>query len=85
MAAVEDEDAQRKGVVAVMYNLRIFKTEGVKKVYTVTDSLPMRHAAVHYCFDSPSLQPAMSVFKLLASGNVRMRFRSHFGKMELLS
>jgi hypothetical protein len=86
MAALEDEDTQRKGIVSVLYNIELAKPEPeypdlLKNSHMINDAVPFRNVAVHYCYDSASLRPAMTLYQLVVSGNIRLRFRAHYGKL----
>lgn len=86
MAALEDEDNQRKGFVAVLYNLHLDKVDDryrelLTNASKINAGLPFRVVAVHYCYSNASLRPALALFKLTCSYNLRLRFRAHFGKM----
>jgi hypothetical protein len=86
MAALEDEDTQRKGMVSVLYNIELGKAEPdypelLKNSHMINDALPFRNVAVHYCYDSASLRPAMTLYQLVVSGNIRLRFRAHYGEL----
>jgi hypothetical protein len=86
MATLEDEDAQRSGVVTVLYTVDLEKVEPgypdvMKYSYFIDAGLPHHSVAFHYCYNKASLRPAMTLFQLVSSGNVRIRFRGHYGKL----
>ena len=81
---MEDEDAQRMGLVMVVYNIGLFHLDEVdpelmKNGSNYTACLPMRFAAVHYCFSDPRLLPAISLARMVVRKNTRLRFRAHYG------
>jgi hypothetical protein len=41
--------------------------------------LPYRNVAVHFCYDNPTIRPALHLLALVASKQTRLRFRAHFG------
>jgi hypothetical protein len=89
MAALEDEDTQRKGMVSILYNIELVTPEPeypelLKNAHMINDAVPFRNVAVHYCYDSASLRPAMTLYQLVVNGNIRLRFRAHYGKKLLL-
>jgi hypothetical protein len=86
MATLEDEDAQRRGVVTVMYTVDLEKAEPgypdvMKYIHFIDAGLPHRNAAFHYCYNKSSLRSAMTLFQLMSSGSIRVRFRGHYGEL----
>ena len=85
MLAVKDIEAQMKGFVSIFYNMDLGEYEAeymeamkrVKKM--LTESLPYRNVAVHYCLNDPGMMRALAVFKMFTGKNHRVRFRTHFG------
>ena len=85
MAAIENLETQLKGFVSIFYNLGVSEYEPayldvmkrVKKA--LNDSLPYYNVAVHYCFNDARLMGALSILKLVAGRDVRLRFRTHYG------
>jgi hypothetical protein len=81
---MDDEDAQKNGIVAVIYNVGQFRREAVALDLTkdwprIMRTLPLRLVGFHYCFDDAALHPAASLAKLVVGTNTRLRFRVHFG------
>ena len=89
MIAVQELEAQVKGFVSIFYNLDICEhepqyMEAMKRVKRVlTDSLPYRNVAVHYCLNDPRMLRALAIFKLVTGKNHRLRFRTHYGMFEI--
>jgi hypothetical protein len=82
---INDEEAQRKGLVLIIYNVGTFRMDEIDSDLMThgvnySASLPMRCVAVHYCFNDPRLLPVSSLFKLFLTKNARLRFRVHSGK-----
>jgi hypothetical protein len=87
MTMLEDEDAQRKGVVMINYNVGIgyyedninsdprYKT----KRANLLGGVPCRPTAVHYCYDDARIRPALAAFQLFLGTYGRLRFRAHYG------
>jgi hypothetical protein len=86
MSLLEDEEAQRKGVVAIFYNVGIDKfasmldsslmRNGTKSM----ESLPLRLTGIHYCYDDARLLPALSISQLVIRRQGRLRLRVHYGE-----
>jgi hypothetical protein len=86
MSGLRDEEAQKKGVVVVNYFLQLdartqaWDTELFRHSRKLTDAMPMRGSAHHFCFDDPKLRPVMGWIQMLIKTHGRLRFRTHFGK-----
>ena len=83
----DDEDAQRKGVVKVFYNVGMGGTSPTmdtdlmfKGAPVLFEAMPFRMVAMHYCYDDPRIRPAMSLLHHVIGRSGRVRFRAHFGK-----
>jgi hypothetical protein len=81
---MDDEDAQKKGVVAVVYSLGPSRMDENDLALTregarIMQTLPVRFASLHYCFDDAMLHPVVSLAKLVVGTSTRLRFRDHFG------
>lgn len=87
MVKTEDQESQRKGIVAVAYYIgenlqwkQISSRLGrAKSVGRALSALPLRIEAIHFCSDSMLLRPLFAVFKMGVSAFTRMRVREHFG------
>lgn len=81
MKLARDMEAQRKGVVFVIYNY----TNTEEKVdwnhldQHVVARFPQYIEAVHYCYTDEALRPFVSGVPLFIPEQVRYRFRSHYG------
>jgi hypothetical protein len=86
MSGMRDEEAQKKGVVIVYYFLdlddgtQVWDTELFLHSRKLTDAIPMRGSAHHFCFNNPKLRPVMGWIQMLIKTHGRVRFRAHFGK-----
>lgn len=85
MAALEDENTQKKGIVNVIYNvdctsinLRMDK-ETFSAGSAFVEALPFRIVAMHFCYNNERLLPIMSFIQLAVGQQNRIRFRAHFG------
>jgi hypothetical protein len=87
MAAVDDEETQKRGVVCVVYNVepksslandpRIYLN-----VYQLLPTLPIRMMGAHYCVQDANLRQFMSSIRVAMSREVRLRSRVHHGSHE---
>jgi hypothetical protein len=83
---LNDEDAQRKGVVGVSYNVGPYSFEQMYDPSLMNNAgklfqrLPIRCVGFHYCFDDMRVLPAVSLLQLIVGTSVRLRFRVHCGK-----
>lgn len=89
MVAIENLETQLKGFVSIFYNVDVAGYDSnymdvmkrVKKM--LNDSLPYYNMAVHYCFNDPKLMGSLSVLRLVAGRDMRLRFRIHYGMSSL--
>jgi hypothetical protein len=88
MAANEDEETQRKGMVGVVVNIgrsRNYNPSSAKKIPVFLGALPSRWASVHYCTDGNLSTETMAALVVLFLGSRdRARFRKHVGTFQLL-
>lgn len=84
MAAMQDEDAQKMGVVYIMYNYVKHKEEVdfQREIHLLRCALPQRTHAAHYCYDDPTLRPFVAGIRLFIDPYSRFRLRPHSGSME---
>jgi hypothetical protein len=84
MAALEDEQAQRKGVVGILYNIQDSKfissmssenRDRSKAMY----ALPFRGTAIHYCYGDARILPAIQLVQQIVGLQGRIRFLAHYG------
>lgn len=88
MAAADDVETQKKGVVAVVY--AVGKSHGAKygsgstwKGSKLISALPARIDGVHICYDSLIWLPSISIIKVSVNLFTRLRIRTHYGKWNL--
>ena len=84
MCAMEDERAQRTGLVNIFWVLDIGATENlyfdlIRNVHILEESLPYRSVGNHYCYNKPGMRPALNLLQLVAGKDNRVRFRVHRG------
>ena len=84
MAMLEDESAQKKGIVMLQYLVGRAETHPkfldlFKYSNLLTEGLPFRVAGVHFCYDLRELRPFMFLAQQVASRDYRVRFRAHYG------
>jgi hypothetical protein len=84
MAASEDEETQKKGMVAVVISdsrNRSLNLETAMRVPALSEGLPTRWTGVHFCVDKNHVtSKVVSVFTVLAGSRMRGRFRKHVGE-----
>jgi hypothetical protein len=88
MSLLEDPDAQRLGIAVVLYNvdynsLQKHNLHFLMNSKFMSESLPMRYASCHFCYNDLRLLPLMSTFQLTITTEARVRFRAHFGTFRL--
>lgn len=81
MSAVEDEDTQKKGIVNIIYNVgnRQFTKKDMNLMMDASflnDSMPIRYASMHFCFDNPKLRTPMSLIQYVVGTEARIRYVS---------
>ena len=84
MCALEDEDAQRNGIVNVYGMIGANASdpqirEVMKHSILVDEALPYRSNATHLCYNSVALRPLLQLLQFVAGKENRIRFRTHFG------
>jgi hypothetical protein len=88
MAAFEDEETQKKGVVLIPYNIGATHAFDRRNSYIharLTGILPIRVAGLHGCTQDPRQHTLMSLALNFIGTNMRVRTRIHFGKPLVLS
>jgi hypothetical protein len=80
----DDEDAQKRGVVGLIYAMGLFKMDLplIRKVAKLRNAFPVRFDSIHLCYDIPQLLPLVSLGMIIMGARSRMRFRSHYGSHE---
>jgi hypothetical protein len=89
MAASEDEETQKKGMVGIIVNIgknRVVRsfvpTRGSLKIAALLSSLPCRFCALHFCVDDPAASTKrMTVLMVVLGSRVRARVRIHKGEL----
>ncbi len=84
MTSMQDEEAQKMGVVYVMYNYvkHQEEVEFQREIHQLRCALPQRTYAAHYCYDDITLRPFVVGIRLFIDPYSRFRLRPHFGTME---
>jgi len=83
MAAVEDGNCQRKGVVQVVYNLgsalssSIWDTNLVVRATKLRAALPIRYVGIHYCVKDSTLIERVNCEVRCLDSSTRARCRVH--------
>eukprot|EP00980_Cylindrotheca_fusiformis_P029242 scaffold22766_cov131-Cylindrotheca_fusiformis.AAC.8 len=81
MAQAEDEEAQQKGIVGVVYNFSLLgdriDQQAILRSAKLRNSLPIRFAAMHYCFNHPSFVDFINYERLSFDTHTRARCRAH--------
>ena len=92
LAAAEDEETQKHGIVGIVYYVGTFNGEFNhklnKKVAAISKWFPLRITGYHICFDDPRLRAWKPLAMLLMGKNLRVRVRFHDGtwsKSDILS
>jgi hypothetical protein len=83
MAASEDEETQKKGMVAVVITdgrNRSLNLESARRSPALSQGLPTRWNGVHFGVDNYLTAKAFSLFMVLLESRERARFRKHVGK-----
>eukprot|EP00339_Tiarina_fusa_P010073 CAMPEP_0117009838 /NCGR_PEP_ID=MMETSP0472-20121206/8830_1 /TAXON_ID=693140 ORGANISM="Tiarina fusus, Strain LIS" /NCGR_SAMPLE_ID=MMETSP0472 /ASSEMBLY_ACC=CAM_ASM_000603 /LENGTH=476 /DNA_ID=CAMNT_0004712231 /DNA_START=89 /DNA_END=1519 /DNA_ORIENTATION=+ len=87
MAAIRDEEVQKKGIVFVlnMIGQTKFHSDRPSKLASLFSLFPARLAAVHLCYDHSILGVAVNMVAESMNAHYLCRFRSHYGsRMECL-
>ena len=82
MAALSDEETQKKGMVFVGYNMGHKSTSDrtpVKIIMKMRQLLPVRVVTLHYCHDNVRVRPMMFLAAFLSGAYGRVRFRPQYG------
>jgi len=84
MVASMDEESQKKGMVALIYNVDpnwkdTFDAELFAGVGKIVKSAPLRNAATHYCFLDPAFGAIVKFISMAMDRNSRTRTRLHRG------
>jgi hypothetical protein len=87
LSMVEHEDAQRKGIVMILYAIEseVYDRNVLHTLFSFHSkmnffqSIPFRPISMHYCYNNPLVKPALSALQLLTGGHARVRSRFHCG------
>lgn len=83
MAAFEDEETQKRGVVLIPYNIGSPYAFDRRSSYLharLTWILPVRVAGLHGCSQDPRQRTLMNLALNFIGTKMRLRTRIHFGK-----
>lgn len=84
MAALEDEETQKRGFVIIAYYVGSRKQVDRRGSYNIARlsswMLPMRAVGLHGCTDDPRQRTLMNLTVMIIGTNMRFRSRIHFGK-----
>jgi hypothetical protein len=83
MAALEDEDTQRGGLVSVNFNVgnhHGLDREFVWKTCHLVNRLPLKIVAMHFCYNDPKLDLLVSLGTYVLDSKNRTRLRAHSGR-----
>jgi hypothetical protein len=84
MSAAHDEETQIKGMTAVIYNvcdnwMDTFDHVLFQGVAKVREAIPIRDAAIHYCYSDPKFGAAVAFISRVFEADSRTRSRLHKG------
>jgi hypothetical protein len=81
MNVMKDVEAQKNGVVYVMYNYCKHREEinFQREIHLLRAALPQRAHAAHYCYDDIMLRPFVTGILLFIDPMSRFRIRPHYG------
>ena len=75
MTALQDIETQQRGFVIVGYNMgsqRVLDRKAAGAIQTTRRMLPMRVAAMHYCYDDWNMRPMMTVAMMIMGSHNRL-------------
>jgi hypothetical protein len=88
MTALQDEDAQERGFVFLMYHVgrATFNRDLnlLRKRTNLHAALPIRIVAAHVCMDDTLLRPYVAFACFVIRTKNRLRMRVHFGEFLLV-
>lgn len=83
LAASEDEEVQRNGLVLVAINTgprrNTFDMSVGLNMTPMFTWLPIRYAGAHFCIDNISKYAMLSFVKYMIGNHIRVRCRVHYG------
>jgi hypothetical protein len=81
----DDEEAQKRGVVACVYCVGEYLNldrQMVRRVGNLRNALPVRVISAHICYNDPLILPLISLAMFIMGAHTRVRFRAHYGSDE---
>ena len=82
---MRDEDAQKLGIVMVVYNIgnraRTEEVAWMRQIHKARQSVPKRVVGAHYCYSDASFRPFVAGVRFFMEKEIRCRFRPHFGNI----
>jgi hypothetical protein len=85
MAASEDDETQKKGMVRVLNTIGAthpFNLKAARKIAAVVQALPNRWQAIHFCVGNEAMVNFLALWTILMKPSERVRFRTHVGKLK---
>lgn len=81
---VEDEETQKRGITAVIYNVGKFEKDkydsnAVEHTTWIQDSVPMKMCSCHYCISDSGFRYIINIAMHFFSEDARARVKVHFG------
>lgn len=86
MLALQDVQTQQNGFVMVGFNTgknRVMDRGAAWAIQKISRLIPMRIASIHFCYDSFTMKPMMTVAMMIMGARRRVRFRAHYGENDL--
>jgi hypothetical protein len=82
MAALEDEETQKRGIVCLSYAVGapLLQKSTVFQLSSILRVIPFRVVGIHSCVDDPKMQVVARLATLMMDPRHRVRFRCHCGK-----
>jgi hypothetical protein len=83
MAASEDEETQKNGMVIVLTTIARkgpISIVSAKRLAGVFKACPIYWPGIHFCVDSPGSATNLSLWRMFMRPQERIRFRTHVGK-----
>lgn len=86
MNVMKDIEAQKEGIVYLMYNYCKHKEEinFQREIHLLRNALPQRTHACHYCYNDATLRPFVTGIRLFMDPTSRFRLRPHCGTIKEL-
>jgi hypothetical protein len=81
MSMLEDEEAQRNGIVGILHNIDQPEMDQ-KLLRTLTQlrkALPIRVVGHHVCYNDPSTRAIISLALKVVGAFGRLRYKGHYG------